>query len=90
MENLNLTVLETEFLTALIQNLYAERYFSDVTVSDMKEYTGHSTKVLRGVASSLIQKGIISIQDNGEGFDIIYLEEEYHYLHPEWSKQIAV
>lgn len=84
MKNLKLTELEERFLTALIKNLYAEKYFSDVDIHTIKKETGIKTEILIGVQASLIKKGIIHIYKNEGGFVIINLVEEYHYLHPNW------
>jgi hypothetical protein len=85
LQSLHLTESETAALTSLISNLYAEEGFSDVDVNDISQDTGIPTKSLRGTLSSLIKKGIIQIDDNGAGFQIVYLMEQFYYLHPSWS-----
>jgi len=85
---LKLTSLEEKFIKSLISQLYAEPGYSDVTVTEIAQDTGISSRVLRGVQGSLIKKDIISAYDNGAGFVIIYLEEKYWNLHPQWSKSI--
>ena len=81
---LNLTKLEERFLSCFIENLYAEEGFSDVTVSDIAEGLKESTRKMRGVASSLIKKDIIFIEDMGQ-FQIVYLNDDYYHLHKIWG-----
>ena len=85
---LNLTELETKTLTTFIGGLYAEPGFSDVDVNDLSSELGISTKVLRGALGSLVKKGIVSIEENGGGYDIIYMREKYWYLVNEsWAEE---
>jgi hypothetical protein len=81
----NLTVLEKQTLQAIIDGLYAEPGFSDIDVNDLVSPVGKSSRVLRGVLSSLIKKGYIHIDDPGTGYQIIYLLESKYYLHYEWK-----
>ena len=86
--NLKFTALETRVMESLIDGLYAEPGFSDVDAHDISRQTGISTKSIRGVLSSLVKKGIIFIDDscgNGE-YELIYLNDGYHYLHPVWKE----
>jgi hypothetical protein len=47
--------------------------------------------VLRGVLGSLVKKGIIFIDENSCGFDIIYMKEKYWYLvNEEWASEARV
>jgi hypothetical protein len=92
MKDLNLTPLETKTLTAFIDELYAEPGFSDVDAKDLSKITGIPTKSIRGVIGSLVQKGILSTVETDsygapEQFVIIYLNEAYWYLHPEWKEE---
>ena len=85
---LNLTELESLTLTAFIGGLYAEPGFSDVDVNDLSKELEISTKVLRGVLGSLVKKGIVSIEENGGGYDIIHMNEKYWYLvNEEWASE---
>ena len=83
----NLTVLEKQTLQAIIDGLYAEPGFSDLDVNDLVRPVGKSTRVLRGVLSSLIKKGFIHIDDScGNGvYQLIYLSESKYYLHYQWK-----
>ena len=81
----NLTVLEKQTLQAIIDGLYAEPGFSDIDVNDLVRPVGKSSKVLRGVLSSLIKKGYIYIDDPDTGYQLIYLSESKYYLHYEWK-----
>jgi hypothetical protein len=85
--NLQLTEKETKVLETFIDSLYAEPGFSDVDAYNLSRDTGISTRSIRGVLSSLIQKGIIAIDGNYAGYQIIYLNESYWYLHPEWKSE---
>ena len=94
MENhtLNLTKLETTVLETLIDGLYAEPGFSDVDAKDISKITGISTKSIRGALGSLVKKGIVTlIETNSYGapeqYVIIYLNQDYWYLHPEWKNE---
>lgn len=83
----NLTQLEIGVMESLISNLYAEPHFSDVDANDVAKEMKKPTTIIRGVLSSLIKKGFIDVQDNGAGFQIIYLREEKFYLHPTWKNE---
>lgn len=90
MKELNLTELQTQVLQKLIDNLYAEPNFTDVTVEDLSQYTQISIKKVRGVVSSLVNKGIIYIEntlDNEEKQSFVGLKGSFWYLHPdkEWQ-----
>jgi hypothetical protein len=88
---LNLTELESLTLTAFIGGLYAEPGFSDVDVNDLSKELEISTKVLRGVLGSLVKKGIVSIEENGGGYDIIHMREKYWYLvNEDWASEARV
>jgi hypothetical protein len=88
MNNLNLTELETKTLTAFIDGLYAEPGFSDVDANDLSHWTKIDIKSIRGVLASLIKKDIISIYDNGAGYQIIYLNNSFYHLHPRWKDEV--
>lgn len=81
------TQLESAFIESFISRLYAEEGFSDVDINDISEDLNESQKVLRGVLSSLVKKGVCHVETNSSGFDIIYLDSDYYYLHPEWGKE---
>lgn len=83
----NLTAMETQVMESLISLLYAEAFFSDVDAKDLSQDTGIPTSKIRGVLSSLVQKGYVYIDDPGAGFQIVYLCKNKFYLHPEWSKE---
>ena len=91
MNELNLTELESLTLNAFIRGLYAEPGFSDVDVNDLSSILGIPTKVLRGVVGSLVKKGIVFVDENSCGFDIIYMKEKYWYLvNEEWANEARV
>jgi hypothetical protein len=83
--NTSLTANEQKVLTSFIKGLYAEPGFSDVDANDLAQWTGISTRSIRGVLSSLVKKGYLNIdEENHAGYVIIYLAESKYYLHPEW------
>lgn len=84
-KKLGLTEMESQCLQSLIDNLYAEPGFSDVDAKDIAAWTGIPIKSVRGVLSNLVQKGFITIDDPGVGFQIIYLMPDHYNLHSqEW------
>ena len=90
--NLDLTPKEQKVLEALIGELYAEAGFSDVDANDLARITGIPTKNIRGVLSSLVKKGIISLNETDNAwadkqYVIIYLNQDYWYLHPVWKSE---
>ena len=66
MKTITVTKLEKMVLESLAKGMYAELGFSDMGLPELREDTGLTNKVLRGVASSLIKKGLIDI-DGREG-----------------------
>tara|TARA_Y100000389_G_scaffold151861_1_gene151668 strand:+ start:52 stop:339 length:288 start_codon:yes stop_codon:yes gene_type:complete len=85
----NLTEKEVIVIDQFINELYAEPGFSDVSPQDLAQSTKIPMKSLRGVLGSLTKKNIIYIEDKeylGTTADIVYLNEEFYYLHPEWSQ----
>lgn len=83
--NQKFTQLESAFIGSFISRLYAEEGFSDVDINDISEDLNESQKVLRGVLSSLVKKGVCHVETNSSGFDIIYLDNNYYHLHPTWG-----
>ena len=85
---LNLTELESKTLTAFTDCLYAEPGFSDVDVSDLSEVTGISTKSIRGALGSLVKKGVVTVNPNDGGYDIIDLNVRYwHLVNESWAEE---
>lgn len=85
---LNLTELESKTLSTFIDCLYAEPGFSDVDVNDISECTGISTKIIRGALGSLVKKGIVTINTNDSGYDIIDLNTPYwHLVNESWAEE---
>ena len=88
--NEKFTDLETQVIESLVSQLYAEPGFSDVDAKDIsRDITTLPTKIIRGVLGSLVKKGVIGIDTNDSGYDIIYLNQSHWYLHPEWKKEVA-
>jgi hypothetical protein len=85
---LNLTELETKTLTTFVGCLYAEPGFSDVDVKDLSEVTGISTKSIRGALGSLVKKGVVTVNPNDSGYDIIDLNVRYwHLVNESWAEE---
>ncbi len=85
---MNLTELESKTLESFVLSLYAEPGYSDVDVNDISEDLGISTKVIRGALGSLVKKGIVTIDTNDSGYDIIYLNTEYwHLVNESWAEE---
>lgn len=85
---LNLTHLETITLNAYVSCLYAEPGYSDVDVKDLSEALNISSKVIRGVLGSLVKKGVVSINTNDSGYDIIDLHTPYwHLVNENWAEE---
>ena len=84
---LQLTALENQVMHSFISLLYAEPGFSDIDAHDLARDTKIPTRSIRGVLSSLVQKGIISIDENGADYQIVYLNPSHWHLHPEWKEE---
>ena len=88
---IQLTQLEAQVLKSLINGLYAEAGFSDVDAKDIAEWINTPIKSVRGALGSLVKKGIVQIEETdnfgAEQFQIIYLNSNHYYLHPEWKNE---
>ena len=76
MKQIQVTKLEKVVLEGLVKEMFAEVGFSDAGIDEISKNTGLSTKVIRGVASSLTKKGLIFI-DTREGTEF----ENNHRMH---------
>lgn len=83
------TDLEKQVIESLVSQLYAEPGFSDVDAKDIARDINVDIKSVRGVLGSLVKKGVITVDTNDSGYDIIYLNQSHWYLHPEWKKEVA-
>lgn len=82
------TDLEFRVLTNLIENLYAEPGFSDIGCQEIADNLSLPVNTVKGVVGNLVKKGVVSVGDD-DFADIIYLENDYYHLHPEWwSEQV--
>jgi DNA replication protein DnaD len=81
------TPLEQQAIDSLIEHLFAEPGFSDVSTADLAKASGIAIKSLRGVLSSLAQKGVVAISADA-GVSIVYLESRFYHLHPVWGKNV--
>jgi hypothetical protein len=78
MKTIKVTKLEKQVLEALADGMYAELGFSDMGLPELREETGLTNKVLRGIASSLIKKGLISIDDREGSWDVDSKDADMH------------
>ena len=93
----NLTALESTALQAIANEMYAELGFSDVGATEISTATGIAMNSLRGVLSSLVQKGYISIEDRSHEWGwqandpswepIIYLQRDALGLVASWVEE---
>ena len=98
MNQIKVTQLEKTVLEALASEMYAELGFSDAGLPEVVKRTGLSPNVIRGVAGSLVKKGLIDIDDR-EGCPadvqrissnhIWYLRSEVEGLVPHWIEEGA-
>jgi predicted transcriptional regulator len=89
---IKVTELENKVLQAMVQGMYAERGFSDIGIEEIAEDTNLSPKVIRGVGSSLVKKGLIYIDDrDGEysnpNMHIWYLDSKLEPLVEHWKEE---
>jgi predicted ArsR family transcriptional regulator len=92
MSQTQFTELEEQVLNALIEGLDAEPGFSNIDANDLAEETGIPTKQIRGVLSSLVKKGVVTLNETdtwgAPKYVIVYLNESHWHLHPEWKNEI--
>jgi len=79
------TALEQKTVSAFVACLYAEPGFSDVNAPDLVVETGIPMAQMRGVLSSLTQKGVLDVDEEFQhgGYGIIYLRQKFYFLHPD-------
>ena len=85
--NLDLTTAEANVLGTLIESLYAEKGFTDVSAEDLSNETGIPTKQIRGVISSLVKKRLVMVDEGYGECPLINLHFSAHHLHPRWGKE---
>lgn len=81
----NLTDLEKKVLNALADGMYAEWGFSDYGFEELSDELELSTKILRGVVSSLQKKGLVLVET--DDVDIIYLHGDAQGLVKHWVEE---
>ena len=87
LSNLDLTTAEANVLGTLIECLYAEKGFTDVSAEDLSDETGIPTKQIRGVISSLVKKRLVMVDEGYGSCPLINLHYDAHHLHPRWGKE---
>ena len=90
-EKLNLTELETNILRYFLSQLDVYQLgYSDTSVDDIANGINVNINSVKGSVGSLTKKGIIFVSDLGEGIGtIVYLQDDYEYLHPEYKDYIS-
>jgi len=88
LQKLGLTEMEQDAMQALILNLTEEPSYTSVNVEDLSGATGIDTKKMRGVLASLVKKGIIYIDKGGSELELINLNKDFWYLHPQWKNEV--
>lgn len=78
MQTIAVTKLEKQVLESLAKGMYAELGFSDMGLPELRQDTGLSNKVLRGVASSLIKKGLVDIDGREGAWDVDPRDADMH------------
>ena len=92
MEIIKVTNLEKQVLQALALSMYAEEGFSDAGIEEIEKITQLSSKVIRGVGSSLVKKGLIYIDDqdgeygNNPRMFIWYLDNSLYGMVNNWRE----
>lgn len=96
MKTIEVTELEKQVLEALAGEMYAESGYSDAGLDAVVVITGLTSRVVRGVASSLIKKGLLDIDrredemdvnSNDASMHIWYLQGDARSLVPHWVEE---
>jgi DNA replication protein DnaD len=86
MKTIEVTKLEMQFLTTLVNLLNAEAGFSDVEIAEMAEEMNIRVPEAKGVMGSLVKKGLLEEPDADFG-GIIYLANRAYNLHERWMEE---
>lgn len=78
MTTLKVTELEKKVLEALANEMYAELGFSDAGLDEVEKATGLPASIIRGVQSSLSQKGLIELYDRKGEMGINHKDPRMH------------
>ena len=88
----SLTVNELQVLLLIIEGLYAEPGFSDITIEDIASQAVIPPQVAGGIISSLVKKGVIWVEEFEANFNppmyFYHLKEDYYYLHASWYAEV--
>jgi hypothetical protein len=88
-EKNEMTNLETKTLGAIYDQLLPSD-FSQCNFNDVAERTGETVKVLRGVVTSLVKKGLAKVLDTGYAQNIIVENTEWpcdFFNDEEWEEK---
>ena len=91
LKELGLTENEQEFVETVIDGLYAEAGFTDVSLMDVKREMGVSLVSARGTLGALCKKGVLMTEEFevcGERYTLIKLDYSHYCLHPseDWQE----
>lgn len=75
---IKVTELEKKVLEALAESMYAEVGFSDAGLDEVESITKLDTKVIRGVQSSLVKKGLINVYDREGDMGVNWRDPRTH------------
>jgi len=94
MKTIKVTELEKKVLEALANEMYAEWCFSDAGLEEVQSETKLPVNILRGVAGSLVKKGLLDIDDredegykNNPNMHIWYLRGAAEGLVEHWVEE---
>jgi hypothetical protein len=81
---------EDVFEIGLSAKMLEAGYFEGINKFNVREVYEYiiSTKIIRGALGSLVKKGVVTINTNDSGYDIIDLNTKYWYLvNEEWAEE---
>lgn len=78
MRTIKVTELEKQVLEALANEMNAEYGFSNAGLPEVVQATGLSSKVVRGIQSSLIKKELLYVDDRKDEMDINWRDPNMH------------
>ena len=90
-DDLDLTELEKNILKSLLSKLDVyDLGYSDVDANDIANDINVNINSVKGSLGSLVKKNIVFVSDLGSDIgSIIYLNENFEYLHPDYTNKYA-
>lgn len=87
MKTIEVTQMEAQVLEALAAEMYAERGFSSAGLEEVVRDTKLDPRTIRGVASSLIKKGLLYIDERKDEWGINWRDPNMHIWYLEGDAQ---